>query len=79
MPELVAGGKMEITHVGVDEFVSWVAGQGGPSLLMVAIFLFEEEYHLLCVGSGEATEKREERTFATVLRGKWERELIDSW
>lgn len=38
MPKVVVGRKMEIIHVGVDEFVSWVAGHGEHSFLIVTIF-----------------------------------------
>lgn len=38
MPKVVVGRKMEIIHVGVDEFVSWVAGHEEHSFLIVTIF-----------------------------------------
>lgn len=69
MPEVVTGAKMEIINVGVDEFVSWVAGHGEHSFLMVTIFSLRRK--IICcvweVGS-QVFEKKEERTFAAVLR-----------
>lgn len=63
------GGKMEIMNVGVDEFVSLVAGHGECSFLMVTIFSLRRK--IICwawdVGS-QVFEKKEERTFDIVFR-----------
>ena len=60
---------MEIIDVGVDEFVSWVAGHGEHSFLMVTIFSLRRKI-ICCVWEvgNQVFEKKEERTFATVLR-----------
>lgn len=39
---------MEIINVGVDEFVSWVAGHGEHSFLMVTIFSLGGKSSAVC-------------------------------
>lgn len=63
LPELVTGGKMEMMTVGVDVFVSLMAGHGECSFLMVTIFSLSR--NIICcvweVGTQEFEKKEEGR------------------
>lgn len=73
MPAVEKGGKMEIISVGIEKFsLTWRTVHFNNYY-----FPFEEESHLLCVGSGESSVGEKERTFAVVL-GKMGERLINS-